>query len=276
MPIITCPNCKSPLIPSAKSMRCENSHCFDIAKQGYVNLILANKKKKSNPGDNKEMVDAREAFLSSGHYDILIEGVESLVDSLDIFTTSTDDTYLLDIGCGSGYYTRNLFIDKAIHKVGLDISKVAVAKAAVMDKASTYIAGSAFDLPIADISVDTILNIFSPIDLGELTRVLKADGYFIKVIPASDHMKEVAAIVYETVNPHQSSIHADIELIPSLEIVKVESLKKVISLKEQELHDFITMTPYLYKFKPGQLEMLMEMDVTVSFDIIIAKKIDAQ
>ena len=30
-----------------------NGHCFDIAKEGYVNLLPANKKHSDNPGDSK-------------------------------------------------------------------------------------------------------------------------------------------------------------------------------------------------------------------------------
>ena len=277
MPIISCPNCKSALQQVERTMRCENNHSFDFAKQGYINLLLANQKKSNNPGDNKIMINAREAFLSTGHFDFLIDGIESTIDSLESFLTSeTDDIQILDVGCGTGYYTRNLFKQKPINKIGVDISKIAVAKAAVKDIDATYIVGSAFDLPIADNYVDLLLNIFSPIDLEELTRVLKSGGYFIKVIPAGDHMKEVAEIVYEKVNPHQSSIKADIESISLLKIVKVESFKRVISLQELDLHNFITMTPYLYKFKKGQVEMLMEMDVTVSFDLIIAKYGDSE
>ena len=269
MPIITCPNCKSVLVQSVKSMRCENSHCFDLAKQGYVNLLLANKKRNSNPGDNKIMIDARETFLSTGHYDFLIEGMESAINSLDIF--GSDEIHLLDVGCGSGYYTRNLFKEKAINKVGIDISKIGISKAAVMDKVSTYIVGSAFELPIADDGVDLLLNIFSPIDLEECKRVLKPGGYFIKVVPIGDHMKEVAELVYKEVTPHESSVKADLEADAMFQVVHSENLKSTISLEEQNLHDFITMTPYLYKFEKGQLASLITLSVSISFELIIAK-----
>jgi len=240
-----------------------------MAKQGYVNLLLANKKNTSSPGDNKEMVEAREAFLSTGHYDFLIDGIESGVSSLDI--AITDESHLLDVGCGSGYYTRNLFKDQPISKVGLDISKIAIAKAAVKDKTSSYIVGSAFDLPIANNSVDLLLNIFSPIDLDELMRVLKLGGFFIKVVPIGDHMKEVAELVYKEFTPHTTSIKSELELSGKFKIVQSYNLKNTISLKAQNLHDFISMTPYLYKFEKGQLASLMVLSISISFEVIIAQ-----
>lgn len=272
MSIIICPNCRSILHQIEKTVRCQNGHSFDLAKQGYINLILANKKKNNNPGDNKIMINAREAFLSVGHYDFLLDSIESAINALrTVPSPQSGKTQLLDVGCGTGYYTRNLFKGQPMNKIGVDISKIGITKAAIMDKKSTYLVGSAFDLAIADNSVHLLLNVFSPIHLEELYRVLKPGGFYIKVIPAQDHMKEVAELVYEQFKPHQSSISSDLESNAMFSIIKTETLKRVIQLKEQDLHNFISMTPYLYKFKEEQLEGLKELSVTISFELIIGQ-----
>ena len=273
MSIIICPNCKSLLHQVEKTVRCENGHSFDFSKEGYINLLLANQKKTNNPGDNKTMLNAREAFLATGHYDFLIENIESTINSFDLTSTANDGIiHLLDLGCGTGFYIRNIFKQKKIKKIGIDISKIGIAKASIKDKDSTYLVGSAFNLPIADNSIDLLLNIFAPIHLEELKRVLKPSGYFIKVIPTGDHMKEVAELVYEEFIPHQSSIQEDLESNAMFQIVKVENVKRTISLAGKDLLNFISMTPYLYKFKQEQLELLKELSVTISFEIIIGKK----
>lgn len=272
MSIIICPNCKSILLPSEKTVRCKNGHSFDFSKEGYLNLILANQKKSNNPGDNKIMLTAREAFLSTGNYDFLIENIESTINSFDLFFNFNDGIFqLLDLGCGTGYYTRNIFKQKNLKKIGVDVSKLGIAKASTKDKASTYLVGSVFNLPIEDNSINLLLNIFAPIHLEELKRVLKSGGYFIKVIPSGDHMKEVAELVYENFLPHQSSIKEDLESCSMFKIIKVENLKRTIFLSGKDLHDFISMTPYLYKFKKEQLDLLKELLVTISFKIIIGK-----
>lgn len=272
MSIITCPNCKSLLHPFEKTVKCQNGHSFDRSKEGYINLLLANQKKKNNPGDNKIMANAREAFLSTGQYDFLLDHIETTIDSFDLFSTVDKDIFhLLDLGCGTGFYTRNLFKPKKIKRIGIDISKVGIAKASIKDKDSIYIVGSVFNLAIADDAVDLLINIFSPMDLEELKRVLKPEGYFIKVVPTGDHMKEIAELVYDQFIPHQSSIKEEIEANAMLKIVKVENLKKNISLAGQDLLNFVSMTPYLYKFKEGQLELLKELSVTISFEVIIGK-----
>lgn len=63
-----CPNCKEELIENNNILECKNRHCFDIAKEGYTNLLLANKKNSQFPGDNKQMVLAREEFLKKDFY----------------------------------------------------------------------------------------------------------------------------------------------------------------------------------------------------------------
>ncbi len=272
MSIITCPNCKSLLHQSEKSLRCQNGHSFDIAKEGYINLLLANQKKSSNPGDNKIMSNAREAFLKTGQFDFLLDSIESNINSIqNLPTDEHENIQLLDIGCGTGFYTRNLFKQQGFKKTGIDISKIAVASASVKDKESTYLVGSAFNITIVDNSIDLLLNIFAPIDLEELKRVLKPGGYFVKVIPIGDHMKEVAELVYDKFIPHQSTIQEDIDSIVLFQIIKVENLKRIISLSRADLLNLISMTPYLYKFDKEKLETLSELSVTISFEVIVCK-----
>ena len=75
MSIVTCPNCKFLLFPFENTFKCQNGHSFDFSKDGYINLLLANQKKKNNPGDNKIMLNARNEFLSQGYYDFLIKNI---------------------------------------------------------------------------------------------------------------------------------------------------------------------------------------------------------
>lgn len=271
MNIIKCPNCSQPLVHDKQSMRCENGHSFDIAKEGYTNLILPNQKKKLNSGDNKLMISAREEFLSMGYYDFLIGSIEKEIIALSQIDKG-QHKQLLDLGCGNGYYTRKLLNDQAtIHKFGIDISKIAVTTAAKKDKNSIYIVGSNFDIPIMDDSVDIIVNVFAPCDLIEVLRVLKPKGLFVKVIPIDNHMTEVAKLVYETFIPHESDITKEIEATERLTVVSTKNVIKEIEVQKVDIHNLIKMTPYYYKFSEQQIQQLEMMSVTLSFQIIIAK-----
>src|SRR3954447_8697462 len=59
--LLRCPVCGDALGEAGGALRCAAGHSFDIARQGYVNLV---------PGraDTPEMVEARDAFLRAGHF----------------------------------------------------------------------------------------------------------------------------------------------------------------------------------------------------------------
>jgi len=119
-----CPVCREKLEAKDKSLVCRNKHTFDIAKQGYVNLLLSNQMNAKLPGDNKMMVSARRNFLNKGYYKILSE---KLCDTAVRYIKNGDT--VLDAGCGEGYYTQKVYeslLEKGIQTdmLGIDISKM--------------------------------------------------------------------------------------------------------------------------------------------------------
>ena len=63
-----CPVCGERLTREARLYRCAGGHCFDLAREGYVNLLPANQRHSAAPGDDREMVAARTRFLDGGWY----------------------------------------------------------------------------------------------------------------------------------------------------------------------------------------------------------------
>ena len=72
MSILACPKCHEPLEIEGKTCKCINNHCYDIARQGYMNLLLNPDKASNNPGDSKESLIARKAYLDKGYYDPIL------------------------------------------------------------------------------------------------------------------------------------------------------------------------------------------------------------
>lgn len=77
-----CPICGEHLARIEKSFVCENNHSFDIARQGYVNLLPVGQKHSLRPGDDKEMLNARRNFLNSGFYEPIANSVTSKIQTL--------------------------------------------------------------------------------------------------------------------------------------------------------------------------------------------------
>ena len=68
MPNPICPLCGQTLATGTSPWRCPNGHCFDVARQGYVNLLPVQQKHARHPGDTPAQVAARKRFLDAGFY----------------------------------------------------------------------------------------------------------------------------------------------------------------------------------------------------------------
>ena len=172
---LLCPVCGGRLVRKEKAWRCENHHCFDVARSGYVNLLPPSASGKRH-GDDKRMVAARTAFLSRGYYDHLIGAV-----AVACAQAAGPDACVLDAGCGEGTYTRAIYDALAAkggcpQLLGADISAEAVRRAARQVPEGIFCAASTAHLPLAAESLDLIVNIFSPLMAEEFLRVLKPGG----------------------------------------------------------------------------------------------------
>ena len=154
--IIKCPVCNHLLSKEGNTFKCENNHTFDLAKEGYLNLLL-NAKKTS--GDSKEMMAARRDFLAKGYYEKLSDRVNQRLNNL----SSTNQT-IVDIGCGEGYYLSRFQKEMAPESTklyGMDISKLGIRMAAKKNTTIQWLVANFANLPFTDKSVSTVLSMFA-------------------------------------------------------------------------------------------------------------------
>jgi 23S rRNA (guanine745-N1)-methyltransferase len=181
---LRCPVCASPFKQEDRALRCASGHSFDLAKQGYVNLL------GSGPGDSKEMVAARAEFLAAGHYAPLARLVAS-----EAARDLRRDALVVDAGTGTGYYLATVLSRApAATGLGLDTSTFALRRAA-----RAGIAAVVWDLwrpwPLATGSADVILTVFAPRNPAESHRVLRPGGCLLVVTPATSHLSELRRYV---------------------------------------------------------------------------------
>ena len=250
-----CPKCKDPLTLTGNAAKCPLGHSYDRAREGYYNLLLS--QARGVHGDNREMVTARRDFLDTGAYLPLAERVAELAC---LHTPSGG--VLLDCGCGEGYYTHMISakaadVNKTLHIHGFDISKEAVRLAAKRDRALTLAVASSYDIPLPDSSVDTAVNVFSPLAPEETRRVLRRGGAFVMAIPAERHLFGLKSVLYD--NPYLNEPESD--ELSGFELISREKIAYPLTLDSQDrIHALFMMTPYAYRSPREGRERLAKLD----------------
>lgn len=257
-----CPLCSHKLKLIDRCFKCGNNHQFDMAKEGYVNLVPANKKRSKNPGDNIDMMQARRRFLVSGHYSQLGERVTELGKQF----IGSSQQQVLDIGCGEGYYTNMLYLglakSLAEHEqssplvYGLDISKVAIRYAAKKYPSCHFSVASSLHLPFADNSINLMLRIYAPCNPQELKRTMATGGALITVTPASHHLYQLKDLIYPEVRLHDETP----EQLEGFTISHQEKLSYSMQLSGEESLDLLQMTPFFWHAKSEVKDQLAQAD----------------
>jgi len=233
-----CPVCSQALEKTERTWRCGEGHSYDCAKEGYVNLLLANQKRSADPGDTREMMLNRRAFLEAGYYQDLASALSQVLQDLKIEN-------LLDCGCGEGYYLQQfLQSEPAVSIWGLDISRDAVRMGSKSLKANANFAvASSFQLPVLSSSVDLVLRVFAPGSIDELKRVLKPQGAFVLIVPGPRHLFSLKQALYDTPTLH------DLPEVP--EGFECESERRIsfeLKLPDNEaVNQLLAMTPFVWK-----------------------------
>lgn len=261
-PILLCPVCRMSLCQNDNRLFCSNNHCFDISAKGYVNLLPVNQKKSRDPGDNKEMIDSRRAFLNKEYYKKFSDSINFAAEKAGFRKKAV----VLDAGCGEGYYLERLkeYLQLKYHDIdfefyGIDISKPAINLAATRNKAINFIVGSSYNLPFRDSSIDCIIQVFAPGNMAEYHRVLKIGGKLVTAEPGIEHLYELKEILYKSAIKNEEKIEFSDELTLletteiqyQIEISNAEDNKNLIAMTpyfwhvEKSLQSFISTTDYL-------------------------------
>ncbi|MHB1075647.1 putative RNA methyltransferase [Thiobacillus sp.] len=245
---LACPLDGSPLHCSGSACRCASGHSFDIASQGYINLLPVQHKRSRDPGDSREMVTARGRFLTAGSYQPIAAAVNQAVLA-DLPADATISC--LDAGCGEGYYLRQLAAaakdEQTLALLGLDISKWAVLSAAKQDRRITWVVGSNANLPVLPGTLDRVLCLFGFPVYPEFARVLKPGGRLVQVDAGPVHLRELREIIYPSLKPERT---AEMPTPAGFRRLPAETLRFSIDLASAgQIADLLAMTPHLYRTK---------------------------
>ncbi len=270
--LYVCPICSGPLHSnqSGKSYVCHNQHSFDLAKEGYLNLLPVQHKHSKEPGDSKQMLIARREFLEAGFYEPMAKAVAMMIDAN---RTKGQGVRLLDLGCGEGYYSRKISfycnLSEQIILHGVDIAKFAIAAAAKKQPDTRFIVASSNRLPYPDQYFDFVLRVFAPSGDDELKRVLKSSGLLLTVTPGPRHLWQLKEFIYAEVKEHASEC-----LVPQgFERLAAQRISYKITPNSQQRIALLQMTPFAWRASESVQQFLnsvSELEIETDFILTLA------
>ena len=235
---LICPICRKELNRQDKTWLCADRHSFDVARQGYVNLLTVQQKHSLAPGDTREQVLARRSFLEAGFYAPI---AETLIETGRKYGVTGQ---ILDIGCGEGYYTSQLADTLGLQLTGLDISKEAVRCAAAKYKDHLWLCATAAHIPVPDGSAGLLTSLFALTLPEEFHRVLAEDGLYFQVLAAEDHLMGLKSIIYDELHHKQKDTVPEIPGFQRLESIPI---RFSFTVEGEQIRNLFSMTPHVFR-----------------------------
>lgn len=263
---LRCPVCQGPLLQVDRTLRCPKAHSFDLAKEGYANLLPIQKKHAADPGDGKEMVRARRAFLSAGHYAPLMQALADLCADLP-------HGHIVDAGCGEGSYDAYLY--KALGDepaiVGFDLSKETVRLAAKLLPEGAFCVGGSFCAPVRDGWADLLLNIFSPFAGAEFRRMLRPGGHLVYAVPTARHLYGLKDVLYD--HPYENEVKDT--AYEGFTFVRSVEAAAQLTLTGDAVQQLFAMTPYYWNTPAdgtARLQACKSLTTEIGFRYLVYQK----
>ena len=231
--MLCCPVCSRSLDIRQKVAVCESGHSFDIAKEGYINLLRSSKS-GDRIGDDKQSARSRRDFLNKGYYSPLRNKL------VELFRNKNGS--LLDICCGEGYYTSAIARETPLTVYGFDISREMVRLAAKRGAGSYFVANMA-SIPVTEESFDYATHLFAPFNEKAFAKILKPGGKLYSVVPGKQHLFGLKKAVYDT--PYSND-----EALPQTELLRLTGMErvdaKILLATPDDIDAVFRMTPYYF------------------------------
>ena len=187
--LLRCPLCKSGFTGAVGALVCRNGHSFDLAREGYVNLLSSRSRRPAAGGDSPAQLANRAEFLDAGHLDAVVATIAAHVEEAAHLSR-----HILDAGSGTGHHLARIAtrLPGSVIGLGLDISKDAARQAARRWPTRAFAVADLWaEWPVHDAAADLVLSIFAPKNFSEMARVLRPGGWLALAYPGAKHLIEL-------------------------------------------------------------------------------------
>ncbi|MBC1770274.1 methyltransferase domain-containing protein [Listeria welshimeri] len=270
--LLACPICGGELIfNEPHSFVCPKHHGFDVAKPGYLHLLKQAHKTKYD----QALFESRKKVIASGFFEKIIERLTEIIADIN-----KKEIVIYDAGCGEGSHLAHVVnvlqeMGRNVRSVGLDIAKEGVKQAARDYPGIVWAVADLANCPNQAETADVILNILSPSNYQEFKRLLKTDGFLLKVVPEANYLRELREFIYVDEKSSYSNESVITRLAEKLTVEHVERVTYKAPIAKALFADFLEMTPlgwHIEADKKSELLANPPEELTVDLQIIIANR----
>ena len=263
-----CPYCHEAMVSAENhSVVCKKGHRFNISKKGTLHLM----KQNANTDYDATLFQHRYELAQSGFFEPLLEAILPYI-------SENEEKFIVDIGCGEGSHLS--WFSKYVQAplCGMDIAREGIHQASVhFGNQALFFLGDLANLPFADESCGTLLNILTPSNYQEFMRVLAPGGSLIKVIPGNDYLAQLRQQLYRSNPEKQTYSNADIleRLQSECPQVTFEEVYYTVNLTDATYRHLLEMTPLYWGATPEDKAYSNEhplATVTVHYILAVVKK----
>ena len=261
--LFRCPLCHGPLQAGETSLRCEKGHDFALSRKGYADFCPA---ARAGTYDGV-LFDSRSRFIDGGFYEALIDALKGLLAKY------APEGPILDAGCGEGSFLKAICPDPSLRPcLGLDLSRPGIQRAARGGGGWFWAVGDLSRLPLQSDKVAAVLNILSPANYPEFSRVLRSGGVVLKVVPGERYLGEVRALVRDNLRRETYSNARVIQLFEErFSVLESRELCETYPLTPQQAADLVAMTPLTQGIEKEQLDLAALGSVTIHLHILVGR-----
>ncbi|TDO50112.1 23S rRNA (guanine745-N1)-methyltransferase [Kribbella sp. VKM Ac-2527] len=242
--VLRCPVCGEDLGLHGRTAKCERGHSYDLAKQGYLNLLPS--ASTGIEGDTAEMIEARSTFLAAGSYSPIRDAlIANTPEELDLAQLDRGDGELVvEVGAGTAYYLAGVVAARTGWRgIALDVSRYAARRAAKVDPRIGAVVCDAWrELPLRDEVAQVILNVFAPRNAQEMARILAPGGTLLVVTPNQTHLGELVDVL-GLVRVDQEKERRLTESLSGFQRTTDEAVEVTMRLDHRSIERLVAMTP---------------------------------
>jgi 23S rRNA (guanine745-N1)-methyltransferase len=273
--LLRCPVCRLDLAGAAASLVCGNRHSFDLARDGYVNLLDGRRRSLIAHGDSPEQLGHRAAFLEAGHFNPVASAIAAHVAHAGP-ASPVGGWCVLDAGCGTGHHLAGVSaaLRAPVIGLGFDVARTAAERAARQWRELAFAVADVWvEWPVRDQAADLVLSIFAPKNFAEMSRVLRPGGWLALAYPGPNHLAELVGR-FGLLQQHAGKTGRYAEATrrwvgPSTTVRLVQH----ISLDRKSVRHAVLMGPNARHIAASALDVgTAAMDVTIDIAMLFARK----